>query len=82
LLSTYFPSEADSLEAYLGVLDRKWQMSIRAGYEVSLEEAALDYALSHTREAPVLHRAFNAVNALLPQRSELGQLLHGDQENR
>jgi hypothetical protein len=79
LLSTYFPSEADSLEVYLGVLERKWQMSVRTGYEVSLEEAALDYALSHTREAPVLHRAFHAVNALLPQRSELGQLL---QENR
>ncbi|HLW02527.1 MAG TPA: DUF4032 domain-containing protein [Ktedonobacterales bacterium] len=80
LLSTYFPSEADSLEVYLGVLDRKWQMSVQAGFEVSLEEAALDYALSHAREAPVLHRAFNAVNALLPQRSELGQLLQVDQE--
>jgi hypothetical protein len=81
LLSTYFPSEADSLEVYLGVLDRKWQMSVQAGYEVSLEEAALDYALSHTHEAPVLHRIFNAVNEKLPQRSELGQLLHVDRED-
>ncbi len=75
LLSTYFPSEADSLEVYMGVLERKWQMSVQAGYEVSLEEAALDYSLSHTREAPLLHRAFTAMNALLPQHSELGQLV-------
>ncbi len=50
-------------------------MSLQAGFEVALEEAALDYALHHTREAPLLHRAFVAVSALLPQRSELGQLV-------
>ena len=81
LLSTYFPSEADSLEVYLGVLERKWDLSVQAGYEVSLEEAALDYALSHAREAPVLHRAFRAVSALLPQRSELGQLVRKEAQH-
>jgi hypothetical protein len=80
LLSTYFPSEADSLEVYLGVLERKWQMSLQAGFEVALEEAALDYALHHAREAPLLHRAFVAVSALLPQRSELGQLVRKEEE--
>jgi hypothetical protein len=80
LLSTYFPSEADSLEVYLGVLERKWQLSVQAGFEVSLEEAALDYALSHAREAPLLHRAFMAVSALLPQRSELGSLVRKEEQ--
>jgi hypothetical protein len=80
LLSTYFPSEADSLEVYLGVLEHKWQLSLQAGLEVTLEEAALDYALHHAREAPLLHRAFIAVSALLPQRSELGQLVRKKDE--
>jgi hypothetical protein len=80
LLSTYFPSEADSLEVYLGVLERKWQMSLQAGFEVALEEAALDYALHHAREAPLLHRAFTALSALLPQRSELAQLVRQEGE--
>lgn len=80
LLSTYFPSEADSLEVYLGVLEHKWQMSLQAGFEVALEEAALDYALHHAREAPLLHRAFVAVSALVPQRSELGQLVRKEDE--
>jgi hypothetical protein len=73
LLHTYFPSESDSLEVYLGVLDRKWELSLRAGFEVSTEEAAIDYALSHARSADLLHRAFTAVASLLPQRSELLQ---------
>ncbi len=80
LLRTYFPSESDSLEVYLGVLDRKWDLSMQAGFEVSLEEAALDYALQHAREAPLLHRAFNAVGAVLPHPSELGQLVRKEQE--
>jgi len=75
LLCTYFPSEDDSLEVYLGVLDRKWELSLRAGVEISLEEAALDYALRHARSADLLHRAFLGVASLLPQRSELGQLV-------
>ncbi len=80
LLRTYFPSESDSLEVYLGVLAHKWELSVQAGFEVSLEEAALDYALQHAREAPVLHRAFNAVSAVLPHPSELGQLVRKEQE--
>ncbi len=80
LLCTYFPSESDSLEVYLGVLDHKWELSLRAGYEVSLEEAALDYALRHARSADLLHRAFVALASILPQRSELQQLVRpGDQ---
>ncbi len=75
LLCTYFPGEADSLEVYLGVLERKWELSLRAGFEVSLEEAAIDYALRHARSADLLHRAFSALASLLPQRSELGQLV-------
>ena len=81
LLRTYFPSEADSLEVYLGVLDRKWELSQRAGFEVNLEEAALDYALRHTRSADLLHRAFTAVAALWPQRSELSQLLRPEHQD-
>jgi hypothetical protein len=80
LLRTYFPSESDSLEVYLGVLEHKWDLSVQAGFEVSLEEAALDYALQHAREAPLLHRAFNAVSAVLPHPSELGQLVRKEQE--
>jgi hypothetical protein len=81
LLRTYFPSESDSLEVYLGVLDRKWQLSLRAGFEVSLEEAALDYALRHARSADLLHRAFTALAALLPQRSELLQLVRPEDQH-
>jgi hypothetical protein len=75
LLCTYFPTELDSLEVYLGVLDHKWELSLRAGFEVNLEEAALDYALHHTHSADLLHRAFAALSSLLPQRSELQQLV-------
>ena len=81
LLRTYFPAESDSLEVYLGVLDRKWELSLRAGFEVSLEEAALDYALRHARSADLLHRAFVAVASLWPQRSELGQLLRPEHQD-
>jgi hypothetical protein len=81
LLHTYFPSESDSLEVYLGVLDRKWQLSLRAGFEVSLEEAAMDYALRHARSADLLHRAFTAVASLLPQRSELLQLVRPEDQH-
>jgi hypothetical protein len=80
LLRTYFPTESDSLEVYLGVLDRKWELSQRAGFEVSLEEAALDYALRHASSADLLHRAFTAVASLWPQRSELGQLLRPEHQ--
>ncbi len=80
LLRTYFPSEDDSLEVYLGVLDRKWELSLRAGFEVSLEEAALDYALRHARSADLLHRAFLALASLLPQRSELSQLVRPEHQ--
>ncbi|HEY7126427.1 MAG TPA: DUF4032 domain-containing protein [Ktedonobacterales bacterium] len=89
LLSTYFPSESDSLEVYLGVLEHKWRLSLHAGFEVALEEAALDYALHHAREAPLLHRAFIAVSAVLPQRfpgrdagatSELAQLVRKEED--
>lgn len=80
LLRTYFPTESDSLEVYLGVLDRKWELSQRAGFEVSLEESALDYALRHARSADLLHRAFTAVASLWPQRSELGQLLRPEHQ--
>jgi hypothetical protein len=82
LLRTYFPSESDSLEVYLGVLDHKWQLSLRAGFETSLEEAALDYALRHARSADLLHRAFTAVAARLPQRSELLQLVRQQDQQR
>ncbi len=80
LLCTYFPSESDSLEVYLGVLDHKWDLSLRAGYEVSLEEAALDYALRHARSADLLHRAFVALASILPQRSELQQLVRPEDQ--
>ncbi len=80
LLRAYFPSEADSLEVYFGVLARKWQLSLRAGFEVSLEEAAIDYALRHARSADLLHRAFTAVASLLPQRSELLPLVRPEDQ--
>ncbi len=81
LLRAYFPSEADSLEVYFGVLKRKWELSLRAGFEVSLEEAALDYALRHARSADLLHRAFAAVASLLPQRSELLPLVRPEDQH-
>ncbi|HEU5368587.1 MAG TPA: DUF4032 domain-containing protein [Ktedonobacterales bacterium] len=82
LLRTYFPNESDSLEVYLGVLDRKWQLSLRAGFETSLEEAAIDYALRHARSADLLHRAFVAVASLLPQRSELLHVVRPEDQRR
>jgi hypothetical protein len=81
LLRTYFPSEDDSLEVYLGVLERKWELSLRAGFETSLEEAALDYALRHARSADLLHRAFLSLASLLPQRSELSQLVRPEHQD-
>ncbi|HEY7346841.1 MAG TPA: DUF4032 domain-containing protein [Ktedonobacterales bacterium] len=82
LLRAYFPSESDSLEVYLGVLDRKWELSLRAGFETNLEEAALDYALRHARSAALLHRAFTAVASLLPQRSELRRLVRPEDQQQ
>src|SRR5579859_1218229 len=80
LLHSYFPTESDSLEVYLGVLDRKWELSLRAGFEVSLEEAALDYALRHAHSADLLHRAFTALASLAPQRSELLQFVRTEDQ--
>lgn len=45
LLRRSLTSEQDPMQAYFAVMQHKWDMSKRAGYEVPLEEAILDWSM-------------------------------------
>src|SRR5260370_9853544 len=45
LLRKHLTSEQDPMKAYFAIMDHKWKLSRKAGYEVPLEEAAVDWAM-------------------------------------
>src|SRR6266536_3226668 len=45
LLRRHLTSDQDPMQAYFAVMQHKWDMSKKAGYEVPLEEAILDWSM-------------------------------------
>jgi hypothetical protein len=45
LLRQHLTSNQDPMQAYFDIMDHKWDMSIKAGYEIPLEEAILDWSM-------------------------------------
>jgi hypothetical protein len=45
LLRKHLTSKQDPMQAYFSIMDHKWQLSRKAGYEIPLEEAAVDWAM-------------------------------------
>ena len=45
LLRQRLTNEQNPMQAYFAIMDHKWKMSLKAGYEIPLEEAILDYGL-------------------------------------
>ena len=45
LLRQYLTRGQDPMEAYFAILDMKWKMSLKAGYEIPIEEAALAWEM-------------------------------------
>ncbi len=45
LLRQRLTSEQDPMKAYFAIMDHKWNMSMKAGYEIPLEEAIVDWQM-------------------------------------
>ncbi len=45
LLRQQLTNEQDPMQAYFAIMELKWKMSLKAGYEIPIEEAALDWAM-------------------------------------
>ena len=45
LLRRHLTSDQDPMQAYFAVMQHKWNMSKKAGYEIPLEEAMLDWSM-------------------------------------
>ena len=45
LLRRHLTSGQDPMQAYFGIMDHKWKLSKKAGYEVPLDEAILDWSM-------------------------------------
>ena len=45
LLQRSLTSEQDPMQAYFAIMDLKWNMSLKAGYEIPLEEAVLAWSI-------------------------------------
>lgn len=45
LLRKHLTTEQDPLQTYFAIMDRKWKLSKRAGYEIPLDEAVVDWAM-------------------------------------
>jgi len=45
LLRQQLTNEQDPMQAYFAIMEHKWKMSLKAGYEIPIEEAALDWAM-------------------------------------
>jgi hypothetical protein len=51
LLRNHLTSEQDPLKAYFSIMDHKWKLSEKAGYEIPLDEAVVDWALEQAQRA-------------------------------
>jgi hypothetical protein len=49
LLSQRLTNEQDPMQAYFAIMQHKWNMSMKAGYEIPLDEAILDWGLHTAR---------------------------------
>ena len=45
LLRQQLTNEQDPMQAYFAIMEHKWKLSLKAGYEIPIEEAALDWAM-------------------------------------
>jgi Domain of unknown function (DUF4032) len=45
LLRKHLSSKQDPMQAYFSIMDHKWKLSRKAGYEIPLDEAAVDWAM-------------------------------------
>ncbi len=45
LLRRHLTSGQDPMQAYFAIMERKWKMSLKAGYEIPIEEATLAWAM-------------------------------------
>jgi uncharacterized protein DUF4032 len=45
LLRQQLTNEQDPMQAYFAIMEHKWKMSLKAGYEIPMDEAALDWAM-------------------------------------
>ncbi|GHO86241.1 DUF4032 domain-containing protein [Dictyobacter formicarum] len=45
MLRQRLTSEQDPMQAYFAIMQHKWEMSLKAGYEIPLDEAILDWEL-------------------------------------
>jgi hypothetical protein len=50
LLRKTLTSDQDPLEAYFAIMRHKWKMSEKAGYEIPLDEAAVDWAMQQAEK--------------------------------
>jgi hypothetical protein len=52
MLRQRLTSTQDPMLVYFAIMDRKWNMSLKAGYEIPLEDAILDYTMqqAHTSD--------------------------------
>ena len=49
LLRKHLTSEQDPMRAYFSIMQRRWKLSRKAGYEVPLEEAVVDWAMQEAK---------------------------------
>jgi hypothetical protein len=49
LLRKHLTSEQDPMQAYFSIIQHKWKLSRKAGYEVLLEEAVVDWAMQEAK---------------------------------
>ena len=49
LLSQRLTHQQDPMQAYFAIMQHKWNMSMKAGYEIPLDEAILDWGLRSAR---------------------------------
>ena len=45
LLRKHLTSNQDPMQAYFSIMQHKWKLSRKAGYEIPLDEAAVDWAM-------------------------------------
>jgi hypothetical protein len=50
LLRKHLSSEQDPMQAYFSVIQHRWKLSRRAGYEIPLEEAVVDWAMQEAKK--------------------------------
>ncbi len=51
LLRNHLTSAQDPLQAYFSIMDHKWKLSEKAGYEIPLDEAVVDWAMEQAAGA-------------------------------